>query len=51
MTTLTFGVCVVCQEFRSVGSVRERPGGHLRMRVSPKWGLRGVGRVGKTVLI
>ena len=42
---------VVCQEFRSVGSVRERPGGHLRMRVSPKWGLRGVGRVGKTVII
>ena len=42
-----------CRMFgiRPVGSVRERPGGHLRMRVSPKWVLRGFGRVGKTVII
>ena len=42
---------VVCQEFRPVGSVRGPSGGHLRMRVSPKWGLRRFGRVGKTVII
>ena len=47
LSTLDLSATVVCQEFRPVGSVRESPGGHLRMRVSPKWELRGLGRVGQ----
>ena len=42
---------VVCQEFRSFGSVQGPSAAHLRMRVSPKWSIRPFGRVGKTVII
>ena len=42
---------VVCQEFRSFGSVRKTSGGHLRMHALPKCGFWPFGRVGKTEII